>query len=244
MAVSTRRRPYAATDEAIAERRREILGHAGDIVSGAGLQRCSFVAVSEASGFSIGMIQHYFRTRDKLVDATIDQRIGEASEEWASIRARAAGPLEKLLDLVAFAVEGDRTFADAWGFWIELYAAARKDPALRAKLNEVLEEWRRIFLDVLQEALDAGLVNPAHSPDDLTRLLLALVDGLAIQAANGTYATDPERMRGLLYRFAAHELELSPLALEDAGAGRTERDHTGARGARASARHRQSGSTR
>ncbi|QTG79563.1 TetR/AcrR family transcriptional regulator [Arthrobacter crystallopoietes] len=205
---------HAVTDEAIAERRLAIVNHTAAIISNSGVDGCSFAAVSEASGFSIGMIQHYFRTRDRLILATIDHRIHEAEEEWREIASRGANALAKIRDLLTFSVEGDRSFADAWGFWLELYAASHKDPAMRQEVNTILELWRKFFLDVLEEAVAEGSINPVHDPEDAARLLLAVVDGLAIQTVNGTYGSSPEDMRRLLYRFAAAELGVDTSAWE------------------------------
>lgn len=213
MAATTRTK-HAVTDEAIAERRLAIMNHTAAIISVSGVDGCSFAAVSEATGFSVGMIQHYFRTRNRLILATIDHRIHESEEEWRRIASRGENALAKIRDLLTFSVEGDKSFADAWGFWLELYAASHKDETMRREVNNILELWRKFFLDVLEEAVAEGSVRPAHEPEDAARLLLAVVDGLAIQTINGTYGSSPENMRRLLYRFAAGELGIDTSAWE------------------------------
>lgn len=212
--AGTTRTKHAVTDEAIAERRLAIMNHTAAIISASGVDGCSFAAVSEATGFSVGMIQHYFRTRNRLILATIDHRIHESEEEWRRIASRGENALAKIRDLLTFSVEGDKSFADAWGFWLELYAASHKDETMRREVNNILELWRKFFLDVLEEAVAEGSVRPAHDPEDAARLLLAVVDGLAIQTINGTYGSSPENMRRLLYRFAAGELGIDTSAWE------------------------------
>lgn len=85
---------------------------------------------------------------------------------------------------------------------------------MRQEVNTILELWRKFFLDVLEEAVAEGSINPVHDPEDAARLLLAVVDGLAIQTVNGTYGSSPEDMRRLLYRFAAAELGVDTSAWE------------------------------
>lgn len=207
------RTKHAVTEEAIAERKAAILNHTAAIISGNGVDGCSFAAVSDASGFSIGMIQHYFRTRDKLIIATVEHRIGEAELEWNSIADRGTNALERICDLLSFSVEGEKSFGDAWGFWLELYAASRKDSRMRGKVNSLLEHWRKIFVDVLEEAVVEGSIRPMHAPGDQARLFLAMVDGLAIQTVNETYGSTPDEMRRLLYNFAAAQLGIGAEAL-------------------------------
>ena len=206
MPTSTPRRTNAVTDEAIAERRSEILRHTADVIVASGVGGCTFAAVSEASGHSIGQLQHHFRTRDRLIHGCIEHRMAEAQDEWRAIAERDAAPLARLAALLDYTVDGEKAFDDAWGFWIEVMTAARHDTEVRAKLNERLALWQEFFVEVLTDVRpdvpDAG----DYSATDLASLLVGLADGLAVQAVNGTYAMTPDRMRGLLHDFAATTL--------------------------------------
>lgn len=204
MPSSTSRRTNAVTDEAIAQRRAEILDHTADVIVRSGVAGCTFAAVSEASGHSIGAIQHHFRTRDRLINACIEHRMAESQREWRAIAERDASPLVRLRALLDYTVAGEKEFADAWGFWIEVNAAARRDEDLRAKVNERLALWQELFLEVLTAAM-AGRRGPSD-PEQLTATLVAMADGLAIQAVNGTYGMHPQRMRDVLHHYAATSL--------------------------------------
>jgi AcrR family transcriptional regulator len=206
MPTSTPRRTNAVTDEAIAQRRAEILRHTADVIVASGVGGCTFAAVSEASGHSIGQLQHHFRTRDRLIHGCIEHRMAEAQDEWRAIAERDAAPLVRLGALLDYAVDGEKDFDDAWGFWIEMMTAARHDDEIRAKLNERLALWQELFLEVLTdvtaESPDAG----DYAAADLASLLVGLADGLAVQTVNGTYGMTPDRMRGLLHDFASTAL--------------------------------------
>lgn len=200
-----RKRTHAVTDEAIAERRETIAAHAADIISASGVEGCTFGAVSDATGFSVGMIQHHFRTRERLVLASVEYRTSASVREWQSIHSAGTDALERLHDLLTFAVEGEASFEQAWGFWIQVYSAAHKDLNIRVPVANTLLAWRRIFEETLDEAVREGLIKPFHEPEVLATLLLAVVDGLAIQALNGIYDGSPAKMIDTLRRFAAHE---------------------------------------
>lgn len=206
MAATPPRRTNAVTDEAIAARKAEILGHTARVIVASGVAGCTFAAVSEASGYSIGQLQHHFRTRDRLISACIEHRMKESQDEWRAIAERDASPLARLRALLDYTVDGEKEFADAWGFWIEVNAAAHRDPELRDKLNERLALWQELFLEVLSAASADGVSGDRHSPADLASLLVGLADGLAVQTVNGTYGMEPERMRELLHQFAATAL--------------------------------------
>lgn len=202
----SKRRAYAVTEDDVEQRSKQILEHAAKAVTEDGMEGCTFVRVSESSGFSVGMIQHYFRTRDRLIRATIDQRIDEAKAEWLLLARLGDSATDRIMNLMSFAVDGKRPFTDAWGFWIELYACARRDPVVREKINNALEQWRTIFTEVLKEAFAEGRIHPDFTVDEQAHLLMALVDGLATHAVNGTYDTTAPAMRTLLRRHAAATL--------------------------------------
>ena len=207
MAERSRSRSNAVTAEAIAERRAEILGHAAESIVRGGVTGCTFAAVSESSGFSIGMIQHYFRTRDRLIDACIDHRIAASEWEWRAIEAGNADPLGRLRDLVAYAVDGE--FASGWGFWLELFNASRLDPALREQVGQRLMTWRLIFSDSIAGVVEGGATTTQRPIEDIASGLVGLADGLAMQVINSFYGMTPERMRELLTAYLADELGIT-----------------------------------
>ncbi len=209
MNLEPRKRTHAVTDEAIAERRETIVANAADIISTTGVDRCTFGAVSDATGFSVGMIQHYFRTRERLVLATVEYRTNASVREWQNIHTAGTGALERLYDLLVFAVEGEVSFEQAWGFWIEVYSAAHKDENIRVPVANALLVWRGIFEQTLDEAIEEGLIKPFHEPEVLTTLLLAVVDGLALQTINGIYNHSPAKMIEILRRIAAREFGIA-----------------------------------
>lgn len=206
MPTRTPRRTNAVTDEAIAARRAEILRHTAAVIVAGGVGGCTFAAVSESSGHSIGQLQHHFRTRDRLISACIEYRMTEAQEEWRAIAERDAAPLVRLRALLDYTVDGEKEFDDAWGFWIEMMTAARLDDEIRAQLNERLALWQELFLEVLRDVRADRPAPVGHSPETLASLLVGLADGLAIQAVNGTYDMTPARMRTLLHDFAGTAL--------------------------------------
>ncbi len=205
METTTRKRTHAVTEEAIAERRETIVAHAAGIIAHAGVDGCTFGAVSDATGFSIGMIQHYFRTRERLVLATVEFRTNASVQEWQDLYSDGTNAVERLHDLLTFAVEGEATFEEAWGFWVEVYSAAHKDENIRKHVANALLAWRGIFVQTLEEAVSEELIHPFHDAEALATLLLAVIDGLAIQTLNGIYDHSPQTMIKTLQRFAAHE---------------------------------------
>lgn len=199
------KRTRSVTAEAMAERRASILHHASQVIARSGVEGCSFAELSESTGYSIGMIQHYFRHRDRLIGAAVEYRIEESLAEWQRIYDRGDNALERLHDLLTFAIQGDTPFEEAWGFWLQIYAAAHKNAEIRESVASVWNSWRGLFVRALEEAADEKLLQPSIDINELATLLVATVDGLAIQALNGVHTVTPDELVVTLHRFAARE---------------------------------------
>lgn len=204
------RRTRSVTAEAMAERRQSILHYATQVISRNGVEGCSFAELSEVSGFSIGMIQHYFRHRDRLIGAAVEYRIDESLAEWQRIYDDDSNALERLHDLLTFSVQGDTPFEEAWGFWLQIYAAAHKNTEIRSSVAAVWGSWRGLFVRALEEAVEENLLRPAVDINELATLLVAFIDGLAIQALNGVHSLTPEELVTTLHRVAAREFGIDP----------------------------------
>jgi AcrR family transcriptional regulator len=203
--TTTGRRTRSVTAEAMAERRQSILQHASQVIAREGVEGCSFAELSEASGFSIGMIQHYFRHRERLIGAAVEYKIDESLAEWQRIYDRGNDAVERLHDLLTFSIQSDNPFEEAWGFWLQIYAAAHKNSEIRESVAAVWHSWRGLFVRALQEAMDEKRLQPDIDVDEVATLLLATIDGLAIQSLNGVHNLSPAQMIETLHRFAARE---------------------------------------
>lgn len=209
----TRARTNAVTDEAIARLRGRILQQTSQVIAVRGVDGCSLTAVAGAAGCSIGMIQHHFQTRDTLVLASIAYRSEQAIDEWQRVSETVTDPLHRIGELLNFAVEGEESFADAWGFWVQAYAVAPRNLEVRDTIAVALQMWRSLFVTALESARSTGRIAPELDPKQLASYVVAAVDGLAMQALGGFYGGDSSTMRTTLYGLVAHLLRIDEQAL-------------------------------
>lgn len=202
------RRTRAITDDEIAALRTRILTRASRLIGRRGIDGCSLSAVARDAGCSIGMIQHHFHTRDGLLLATIDFRSDESVREWRGLEASSADPITAIGKLLSFAVEGDETLIDAWGFWTQVYTAVPYRLDVRDTVTRTLALWRTLFVDAITNARTARLVPQHIDPDRVATVLIAAIDGLAIQAIGGFYGVTADTMRDTLLNLAADLLSL------------------------------------
>ncbi|HEY5059084.1 MAG TPA: helix-turn-helix domain-containing protein [Gaiellaceae bacterium] len=139
----------------------------------------SLEEIARRAGLGIGTLYRHFATRDALVEAVFERRIGD----FVAVAQAAAAEPDGWLALVAFL---ERT--------LELQAADRllKDVLMRyppgaGRLADVRQEMRRLFEDVLERARAQGRLRSDFTLADLSLLswsFAPLIDATAEVAPN------------------------------------------------------------
>lgn len=158
-------------------RRADIAALVVDVIQREGAASATVRRVSEAGGFSAGVITHYFRDKDELIACAfewladssfghLDVALGQAPPGLARLRAA----LEFMVPLA-----GERSFP---AVWLSLWSGAMHNPGLARMHRRYYRRWRRILRQCLDEAVRLGEVPAPASAADTVDLLAAGVDGL------------------------------------------------------------------
>lgn len=183
-----RRRSQA---ERTQETRTRILDAAVRVLRQKGYAHFRTADVAKAAGVSRGAQLHHFKTKEKLVYATMEHVFHNVLETSRG-RARAAKQGD---DLLAKMIADGREFFFSTPFFISLdIATSINSKAFRQKLMGMVRSAR---LPAEEAWLDALVANgmPRKMADDLLWLTLGLVRGLAIRML---WQDEPERFDRLL----------------------------------------------
>ncbi|MGE2712974.1 TetR/AcrR family transcriptional regulator [Mycolicibacterium litorale] len=175
-------------------RRSQILCAAVQVVARDGADRARLKDIATEANVSLGLVQHYFRTRQELMEQTFQVMMSVSLDAWHRLAASQPDPLVELFAGLRLHVVGSVTFSDRWGFWMELWASARRDPALAAIAHEVYERWTDPFRTALAALDRAGRVKARGSHDQTALVLMAMIDGLAIRLLVDPQAVTVEDM--------------------------------------------------
>jgi len=173
-----------------AQRREQILAAAERLLVDNGVERTRLRDVAAAAGVSIGMVQHYFDTRDRLVAELFDWSARRRLEAWVSLEPGDADAWRRIETLIEHALA--EPLLRHSRIWIEFLAMAR-DEALRDRLAGFYEAWRRPFREAIEAGVASGLFAPTMPTDGLVDLLIMLVDGAEVATALGAPGTSRER---------------------------------------------------
>ncbi len=151
--TSARRPPPPPETEP--EKRRAILHAAVRVFAAKGYHGCRIADVARQAGVAYGLVYHYFRNKDELLESVF-------AEQWTifvqSLRAISEGPggaAEHLAAVVRFAVDVFRTAPAA--VRVLILEVARTPDALRAgSTRQTLEAALRIVADMVRRGQQSG----------------------------------------------------------------------------------------
>jgi AcrR family transcriptional regulator len=165
------------------QRRGELAAAVWRLASRDGLDAATIRGVAAEAGWSTGALHHYFADKEELLlfaFQTVADRIGRRVEE---ARATAGGPLELVRELLAIGLPLDEERRDETRVWFAFLGLALTRPPLARAQRLAYRAWRRLVADALRDAQDQGDVAAGVDVEREAGGLVALVDGLAVQAS-------------------------------------------------------------
>lgn len=176
-------------------RRRQLIEATIDTIHEVGFASASLQSIARRAGVSPGLVAHYFRDKEGLLEATLRQLAGDLGRGAAQRLAAAASPYERLLAVVDANLEAaqfDRRIATVWlAFWGQVLHSPR--------LRRVQMVYERRLVSNLRHAF-RQLV-PGAEAARLAEATAALIDGLWLRATLSVEPPDPDEARATLRRF-------------------------------------------
>ena len=191
-------------------RRAEILCGSIRVVARDGVVAAKLKDIARESGVSLGLIQHYFDTRENLIDATFGAMMQVVSRATAQKADTVTDPLQLVYEVIRLHVFGTVAFPERWGFWSELWAGSGRSDHLRGVATKIYELWARPIEAALRRLEDQGRLPAGADPARLTTGMLAIMDGLAIRTLAEPELFDQEFMLQVLDDWATAQLGVDP----------------------------------
>ncbi len=163
------------------KRREEIAEAAWRVIERAGLDGSNMREIAREAGHTTGVVTHYFRDKRELMAFAFGLMVNRSTMRMAEAAAR-SGPTEALAQLLPLDEERRRETT----VWLALMGASLADPELAGELRQRYRRAREVTLPKFRTALEEAA--PGEDPDDVADELVAVVDGITVDAL-----TDPER---------------------------------------------------
>ena len=180
------------------------------VVSERGAERTRLSDVARAANVSIGLIQHYFESRDELLVSSFDYFNDLWIGDWEKASRSEADPPQKLMRLLrlsAFEFEGWHEVQ--WRIWVEFWSICNRNPKFRASYAKIYDTFRGPFRDVIVEGVTRGDFSPRSTVEDVVDRLTAQIEGLRVHALLEPERVSRDRMFALLQTLAEQDLGFS-----------------------------------
>lgn len=200
--TSVQRDAGRSRDELVEERRAAILAAAEELIAVYGFDALRLRDVSQKAGVSIGLIQHYFITRDDLLQDTMRAASVRRAEQWSQLASDQVGPSERL----AVLLEGSLNDRHRCVVWLETCAAATRHPVLRPDVERTQEAWRAALRAAIEDGVATKDFAPTIPAEDIVVLLVSLIDGLMLATATESDDSSSHDYRIQLLREASQRL--------------------------------------
>ncbi|MEU7411190.1 TetR family transcriptional regulator C-terminal domain-containing protein [Streptomyces sp. NPDC042638] len=196
----------------VAERREELLRAAIVQIEARGVAAVRIADVASALGVSNALVLYHFSTKEKLVAAAFTYAAEGDLAHLRRLLGRRTTALRRLRAAVRwYAPTGQ---AKGWRLWIEGWAVALREPALRAVTRDLDRQWKAAITEVVAEGVAAGEFTCAD-PVGAALRLTALLDGLAVQLTSYPGAVARSRAQEWVDDALARELGLDRRALTE-----------------------------
>jgi AcrR family transcriptional regulator len=182
-----------------AAQRERILSAAEQLLVTHGVERSRLRDVSEAAGVSIGTVQHYFDTRDRLIAELFDWSNERRLRAWLAATPRDGDPWQRLVALLDASLPEPLLWRSR--VWIEFCAMARDD-GLRAKLGRHYDAWRPPFRQVIEDGIAAGVFHPTGAIEDIVDVFVILGDGASVAVSLEAPGVSAEQLRRVFHETA------------------------------------------
>ncbi|MGO1120800.1 transcriptional regulator BetI [Rhodovibrionaceae bacterium A322] len=158
-------------------RRRQLIEATIDTIHEAGFAKASVMAISRRAGLSAGLVAHYFKDKDGLLEATLRHISNDLSQDFITRLRKAQSPRARLEAIIASNLGAEQFDSRTTEAWLAFWGQAPHSPRLLRvqKINE-----RRLLSNLRYAATQ---LLPRDEAEFLANSLAALIDGLYLRAA-------------------------------------------------------------
>jgi TetR/AcrR family transcriptional regulator, transcriptional repressor of bet genes len=182
------------------QRRAELAAAVWRLASRDGLEAVTVRRVAEEAGWSTGAVVHYFSGKEDLLLFAFSTVADRVRMRLAAVSEHTTDPLELARAWLVQGLPIEKEQQAEVRVWFAFLGLALTRPAFARAQRLTYRAWRERVADLLQEAQERGDLRADVDTSAAAAALVALVDGLAIQATFEPRAVNARRQVELVDR--------------------------------------------
>jgi len=157
-------------------RRRELAQATLRVIGRVGLESATTRAVAEESGWSTGVLKHYFSNKDQLLHEAL-RELERINLERFEAAARQPSGSEAIRAAIMAILQGS---ADESRVWIAFMNRAAADGPSRGAMHRAVDAWVKRWQELVTRGQHDGSIRPELDAGQVAIELHALVNGLRL----------------------------------------------------------------
>jgi AcrR family transcriptional regulator len=168
-------------------RRTEIIKAFFRIVSEKGFAKATIREIAEAAGCNHGLLHHYFKDKQAIIEASVDYAVTVYREEMEEGLAELDTATEQIRFFIPRYLDLSRRNLEISRAWLDLYALSKNEDSVREPVQECFREARRMIAEVISRGIKRGEFRKVK-PEVLASVILGSLEG-----ATTHWVIDPEQ---------------------------------------------------
>lgn len=190
------------------ETRERILTAACEVIADIGFEHVSMRKVAEHAGVSKALLHYHFDTREKLFAEAMTHSFAKTGTDTGSEDDSLPASVV-LARIVRSMLPSDAELRQDWKLWQELWVRALRDAAARHLAVDLYGQLHAWVAGVVERGIRSGEFT-ACDVTAVSRLVLALCDGLGIRLMLEDPGVDLATARSTIWRAIAPALGIAP----------------------------------
>ena len=173
------------------ERRRQIAEAVWRITALRGLESVSLRDVAAEAGVSMGMVQHYFKTKDSMILFACEYMVElaeQGAQELIATSPDPEAPRSVIRSVFAQTLPLEEEQRVGTGVWLAFLTRAVVDADLATFVRRAWDGTHDLVAGQIRSAQEKGEVSPGLDPEQEALTLISLVDGLVSHLMVGHYS--------------------------------------------------------
>jgi AcrR family transcriptional regulator len=164
------------------ETRHRILSSATRLFSLNGYDGTGVAEICEAAGVSKGAFYHHFPSKQDVFLSILNTWLDQLSTQMQSARQATQTVPEGLVAMSGLTNQVFQMSKNHYSLFFEFWIQAMRHPEIWQTAIAPYHRFQTWLAAVLQSGINEGSLDPSTSPDNTSRILIAMVLGLLLQA--------------------------------------------------------------
>jgi AcrR family transcriptional regulator len=177
------------------QRRREVSAATLRVVVRDGLNGVTIRAVARESGWSTGVLNHYFENKRALLLAALREAATQADHNLQKTLRSNRSSLETIRATLEEMLPLDQRRRAMCEVFAYFYGESASDPHMADEMQTYYTNWRQVVRDAVVEGQADGTIRRELDPTLVSEMLVAMADGLGLQGIFDPAIQSPRRQR-------------------------------------------------